>query len=774
MIGRIFRTSNLREWLTLGLSVALVASVVAAEKKAAALEVRFRAERAGPVFINIHRADGTLVRRLVQGQRFAAGAQKVAWDGRADDGSAVEAGEYTWRGLAHEGVGLKLRGWAANGGTTPWATADGKGSWGGDAGVPSAVATDAQRVYLGWSLAEQGKAILACDLEGRIQWSHRRAEGASGCKALAVDDGLLYVLGGLAGADAEGGAIYRLNVKDGKPVPWPSGKLDLKIAKFWPADSTAKPERADGMAVRHDRIYLTFTSSQFLTVLNAKTGEYLQTVVGAPPGQIDVAPTKTDLPTEPGKIVDADFAVISLRGGVLGKVLFAHDPLWVITSELTPVEGDVHISALTVIGDGAKFHRHTAFVALGAPLHQIHARPLLDMETFTWVVGKAEGRPPLGPWQAESLRAIRAVALDGAGRLWAAESDGFPKRFSVWDTTGQQGKLVRDFFGPADTGTPGGAINPLDPDLMFAQGCEWRLDRQTGQARCLGVITREAVALARYGVGENGNAYLVTSNAAGALQIFERLGDGDYRLRARIFPADAAGAEVEPGLAKQTIFWADENGDGLLQASEQEIAPEVLSIANALTAQDLALHASGKDAAWLYHVQKWTSCGSPRYGAAQREALPASGGSLSADRKWILSAEGAARVCRDLATGREQWRIAGLAAAFCGSARLAEPIGNIWLVRDERGRAQMLTEGGFVLAEFFAPDAATAVWPKSAAPGADLTKAHVASSSLSVAQAVDGHLYLQAGDAAYWNLEVAGLDKVRALSGGAIVVSPAK
>jgi hypothetical protein len=499
----------------------------------------------------------------------------------------------------------------------------------------------------------------------------------------------------------------------------------------------------------------------------------LDTVVGPPPGAIDIAPTKTDLPNEPGKVVDADFGVVALGGGVLGRVLFAHDPLWVITSELSPVERDVHISALTVIGDGAKFHRHTAFVGFGAPLHQIQARPLLDMEEFTWVAGKAEGRPPLGPWQAESLRAIRGVALDAAGRLWAAESDGFPKRFSVWDTTGEQGKLVRDFCGPADTGAPGGAINPLDPDLMFAQGCEWRIDRQTGQARCLGVVTRDPVMQARYGVGENGNAYLVTSNA-NAVRIFERVADGDYRLRSRIFAADGAGAEVERAQAKQTIFWADENGDGLPQANEQETAPEVLDIANALTAQDLALHVNAAGATWLYHVRNWTASGAPRYGTTQREALPAPGGSVSADRKWLLSLEGKARVCRELATGREQWRVADSAAAFCGSARLAEPIGNVWLLRGEKGGAQLLSESGFAIAEFFAADAASAVWPKTAAPDADLTKAHVASPSLSMAQAVDGKLYLQAGDAAYWNLEVAGLDKVRALAGGKLVVPAAK
>jgi len=99
-----------------------------------------------------------------------------------------------------------------------------------------------------------------------------------------VDDGLLYVLGGLTGVDADGGAIYRLDAKDGKPVPWPSGVLDLKIAALWPADSRTKTVSGR----RHGRAPWTHLPQlhQFgvsFTVLDGKTGDYLQTVVGAPP-----------------------------------------------------------------------------------------------------------------------------------------------------------------------------------------------------------------------------------------------------------------------------------------------------------------------------------------------------------------------------------------------------------------------------------------------------------------------------------------------------------
>src|SRR5688572_1224615 len=101
------------------------------------LEVRFQTDRAGQVSINVYGPDGALARRLVASEKLPAGAHQFTWDGRAEDGSAVAPGEYSWRGIFHEGLGLKLRGWAAHEGNLPWPADDGATDWGGDAGVPS-------------------------------------------------------------------------------------------------------------------------------------------------------------------------------------------------------------------------------------------------------------------------------------------------------------------------------------------------------------------------------------------------------------------------------------------------------------------------------------------------------------------------------------------------------------------------------------------------------------------------------------------------------------
>ncbi len=481
----------------------LLALALAAQ---AAVPIRFRTERAGFVSLNLYHPDGTLARQLLTGAAFAAGGHEAAWDA-----AAFPPGEYTWRAVFHEGFALKLRGTV--------------GDFGGDRGAPSAAAADATQVYLGWSASTAAAdAIVACDPSGTVRWTHRRG-ALSGCRALAADAGTVFVLGG-QGDDAEGGALYKLSAKDGTLIPWSEGRADLRITSLWPAGSQGKPELADYLAVKNGRIYLSFAAGEFLAVLDAQTGAYLQTVVGAPPGAVDSTGTKTEDPDKPGQLVDADFVVTALQGAVLGKLLLMHDPIWVVLSDLTPLERDERITALTMIGDGAKHHLHDIFVALGLPFHQVQARPAIATEGFTFTAGKPGGRPPLGPWQPDKMKAIRALAFDATGQLWVAEGDSVPGRVSVWSTDAREGRLVREFFAPPAAPA---AVYPLDPAIVFAGGCEWRIDPTTKRAACLGVITRDPIRAARYVVEKKRTLLVLTPVEQGPDLVFERLGDGDCK-----------------------------------------------------------------------------------------------------------------------------------------------------------------------------------------------------------------------------------------------------
>ena len=245
----------------------------------------------GFVSLNIKNAQGRVVRQLLNAGFFTKGEHTVKWDGLSNwswnkPGEPVEPGDYAWNALVHRGIGLKLRGWACNSGTAPWDSPDGRGNWGGDHGIPVAVATDDKQVYLGWSFAEAGKAVLACDLQGHVLWGNNRG-GISGAKALAADAGVLYVLGGLAGNDAVGDAIYKLNAKDGSYLKWQSiNGADLEITSIWPLDAKAKPSKVDAIAVRGGKLYLSFTKDNLVGVLDADSGKLIHQMSRNAPGPL--------------------------------------------------------------------------------------------------------------------------------------------------------------------------------------------------------------------------------------------------------------------------------------------------------------------------------------------------------------------------------------------------------------------------------------------------------------------------------------------------------
>ena len=473
----------------------------------------FQTKTAGFVSLSLYHPDGSLVCPILTGTRMSAGNHVVHWNGESD-GTPLPPGEYVWKAAMHDGISMELRGWVAD--------------WGGNQGVPSAVATDDSLVYLGWTkTTPAGCSVLACTPEGKVRWCHYRGK-LSGCHSLSVDAGMVYVLGG-EGDDAEGGAIYRLSDKDGSIIPWPDGRIDLKIASLWPADGKPKPCLADYFAVKNGHIYLSFTKDEFAAVLDAKNGAYLQTLVGAPPGPIDSVATKSDTPEKPNELVDADFVVTALKGGTIGKILLIHDPIWVVGSDLNPLNRNERITAIAMLGDGAKFHRHDIFIGLGFPFNQIQARSALATEGFTFLAGKPGGRLPHGPWQPDRLGIIRALALDGTGQLWVAEGSSAPKRISVWSSSSAQGQLKAEYFGPADSQSPV-AINPADPNILFADGCEWRIDPATGRAKCQGIVTPDPIQAARYALDANSRILLVLTPLSGGDLVYERNGDGDYQL----------------------------------------------------------------------------------------------------------------------------------------------------------------------------------------------------------------------------------------------------
>jgi hypothetical protein len=112
---------------------------------------------------------------------------------------------------------------------------------------------------------------------------------------------------------------------------------------------------------------------------------------------------------------------------------------------------------------------------------------------------------------------------------------------------------------------------------------------------------------------------------------------------------------------------------------------------------------------------------------------------------------------------------------IAGAAKLPPPLGNIWVIPTNVGEWHILTGDGFYLTKLFEGDQLKVRWPQAAVPGADMTHAPPGLGGEdfggSIAYGRDGKLYVQAGKTGFWNMEVTGLDSVRALPGDAITIN---
>ena len=770
------RLSDGREFpvaMTAGLPVIDLTGLIMTKELQGFKSIAFDMPEDGYISLNLRGKDGEVARQLLNCAFYTKGKHTVKWDGLTTlnwrtPGQPVPAGDYRWEALWHKGIGLRLAGWACNAGNAPW-DASPTANWGGDHGQPVACAADGEKVYLGWSGAEAGKALLACDLKGNVIWKNSRT-GMAGADLIAVDGGIVY-------AQNWGGNLYRLEAAKGTYSAWAGGdSCDLTIKTLWGAD-TNKPESASGMDARGGRLFLSFTAANAILMLDGQTGKLLKPFTVAAPAAMKV-------------ITNTLVYVVSE-----GKSILALNPE---TGEVKPViTGLNNARALAVDREGR------LYVGLGEPDNQVlvfgaEGRPAGKP------IGRKGGRALLGKWTPDGMAFIQSLAIDAAGQLWVAEADMMPKRVSCWNPA--TGALVKEFFGPTTYGALGGAINPQDPTVMVGQGCEWRVDAKTGRSTCLGVITRAGMENSRFAIGANGKLYLAVATRwafdLGEVHIFERVGDADYKLRTVVSYVDKDGKAIPPpehgktGAAAKTALWCDENGDGERQDNEVTLVDGLVRITGwymGLT-PDLTFYGPGQ-----FKVTGFTACGAPKYDFAQPVKVPVSGLG-SADGRFIYcngdyGVNNGWNQCYDIASGKRVWtypdnfvgvhgshnacppEVGMIRGSFgaCGAAKLPKPIGNIWVIGTNIGEWHILTEDGFYLTRLFQPDPLKVQWPVEAVPGASLDNCPCGMGGEdfggSISLTRDNRLFVQAGKTGFWNVEVTGLDRVKAMRGGKVVMT---
>lgn len=398
---------------------------------------------------------------------------------------------------------------------------------GGDDGGPSAVAADEARVYLGWSGVREGHPLVAVSPDGEALWKHRE-EGACGVRGVAAEQGTVYVLGHGGEATMPGSVVYRLEAATGAPQLWEGrAERQLRITSLWPASAETQSTAADAIAIGNGRLYLSFTTAGFIAVLDARSGTYVTTLSGPSPGPMALSTTPMSAVDGSGKMEVADFGVAILMGRAASYFVMPHDPPWVAMNTTRWLAEEERITAFTMRAQTMTTGDVQLYFGLDAPQSQVQVRPASDPTGFTFSVGAPGGREARGPWRADALRGICSIAIDAKQQLWIAESGRRPARFSVWTTTGREATLLREHFGPPGAGEAAPIVSPDDPEIIIAQGCEWRRESPGGRAICVGVIAEEAVAKAEW-VRDGARTLLVLDGVR-----FERRGPGEW---ARVEP----------------------------------------------------------------------------------------------------------------------------------------------------------------------------------------------------------------------------------------------
>ncbi len=743
--------------------------------------VRFSLPEDGYVSLNLFDEQGTVVRQLLAGAFYTKGEHEVLWDGLTTmsvrkPGIVVPAGEYSWRGIWHQGFGLRLKGWAcAVGG--PWS------GMGGDHGDPMAVAAGGGRVFLGWGGGEGGHPLVAMDSGGNAQWSNIRG-GIAGANRVASDGKTVFVFN--PSGQYASVAIYKVQASNGGYTEWTSRQnTDYLLKDLW-ALAGGDPEVKNvphpaGMAAAGGTFFVAFNSLNVVLALDAGSGDLLHKLAVNKP---------MDLATADGKLLYVlsearEIVELTVDGGAARGVarIELAEKEWGCGLAMD-AEGFFYVG----IRDGAEQ------VYVYAPDGKLARK-----------IGGQGGRVRRGPWVADRLFKISGLAVDGKGQLWVAEQDGIPKRFSVWKAA--TGELVREIFGPSSYGAIGGAVNPVDPNLMVGQGCEWRIDPATGAADCTGVIARGGMGASRFGFGPDNRLYLAVSHGflhgQHPVSIYERLGEGDFALRTVLSPHKWK-PEGEKNDRLGLRVWADANGDG--QEQEGEVRTFEVNLGGWIQGWYMSMAPDLSFSGGLYpiRVSGWTACGAPQYdltGVEQivdpelvrhRGGMGAQKGHGSADGTLMLFNGGygvdhSTVDCYEIGSGKLRWtypsnytgvhgshrapgpEVGMLRGAYdiAGTAKFPAPVGNIWVIPTNKGEWHVLTEDGYYLTHLFQGDPMRVIWPEKAVPGAILDQCPPGAGEEafggSITKGLDGKLYVQAGHTAFWNIEVVGFETVQAL-----------
>lgn len=762
----------------------------------------------GRISLVIENEAGLRLRNLVSGIDAKAGAQRIIWDGRDEDGNFVAPGGYRWRSLSHPTLRAKYLSSFAN----------------GRRGVPqpfgtnhnrfTAAAANANEVFLAAANSEGGFSVTTFDRQGNWRRGINYPHGVPLHSAfIAVDEATVVCAhvgrapgaprkpkgGGTAPEAGDDGqiALTMYDLASGTPIM--VGKQQIvEIERF---DDQGGTPPLTGIALLGDAIVLGSRASGGLVVLDRTTTARREVVAVPEVGPLCAA--GADL------LVVSGERVLRLAGGTgPGKQVLALPGRAIAGIAYDARDGSVLITDATA-------SQVVAFAADGRERRRYG------------VTGGAYA----GPWQADRLVSPRGIAV-ADGWVWVTEDRAVAKRSLAFDLA--SGAVVDQRFGNPPYGGSAAGMDPADPHRWIGLNALWSVDADAGEAKALPRSVLHAKGhfggfypwAYRYRFVHRDSRTFVLG--AGFIQtVSELMPDGSLRdlaaistigswrygcnwrpsaefdaaLSAAGLPVDGKDTKEKRGVGQMAVLWVDGDGDGMCQTGEFQIATGSGSVSGSrwgMLSQDLGFtlgmrRSDGAQAVLRLVPDGWLATGAPRYpvlaeamqAAVAVKGLPTGLGiqSESAEdsrgRVVFNSGPWMVAVTRE---GTVPWRFAndwvGVHGShkaplpetgvmqgnlfFLGCERLDEQ-GDVTVLNGNHGRFFVLTTDGMYVDELF----------RDVRMGGARDDQLVGGECFggSFTHGIDGRWYLQTGGDGYRIYELQGLERM-ARQAGTVQVTP--
>ncbi|MDP7023396.1 MAG: sugar-binding protein [Kiritimatiellia bacterium] len=489
--------------------------------------IAFELQKPGKVSIAIRNTDDKLIRTCLGAEPYDAGKHTYLWDGLDDYDKPAPVGPYTAHLLTHDGIGMKYLCNIGTSGTPPYHNADGTGGWAGDYNEPTFAAVDGDAVILGTCNAEAAPPLIRTDLNGRKQYGAMTPASF----AVALKKGYGYLL------SRGRGTVTKFDLANRRLSPFTSGLPSATITTRREGESGrdwwARAWQIHGITVLDDTLIVSSRIENKLYLLDLASGK---------------ARGETAVPSPYGLATDSEGTLYAVSENALGTYDIDKQLFKPIISDL---DNPRHLAC-----DAAG----NIYVSLQGDTMQVWR--ISPKGNVLIKYGKAGGRPLLGSFDPDGMLKPYGIGVDKNGRLWVAEADNRPKRYSAWNP---DGSLWKEFFGSISYSARA-TVDLEGPEHVYLESVRYLVDYEKGTWKVDATVLRQReengimlaeMALHPGGILANhkGRKFLWTLRTNHGPTLYESVND---RFVPR-FSMDSRGKKQ---------WWLDDNNDGKVQTEE--------------------------------------------------------------------------------------------------------------------------------------------------------------------------------------------------------------